>query len=84
MEAIEKDIDQLKRLVEAAEKAKTKKLSEIIKTVTPDVATTWEIIYAAIGFLTIISIFFYFLWWGQTKAKQNQKLEIIQTPDKEK
>ena len=84
VEAIEKDIEQLRRLVEMADKAKAKKLNEIIKTVTPDVRTTWQIIYAAIAFLTIISVFFYFLWWGQAKSKQNQKMEIMQTPDKEK
>ena len=84
MDIINRDIEQLKRLAEAADKAKAKKISEIIKTVTPDVATTWKLIYATIAFLVIVALSFYFLWWGQIKAKQNQKVDIINTEKKDK
>ena len=75
MEAIQQKINQLRKMVEDIENKKTKKISEVIKSVTPDVATTWKLIYATIGFLAAISMFFYILWWGQAKAKQGQKLE---------
>ncbi len=84
LDTIKENLEKLRRLVEAADKAKAKKLTEIIKTVTPDVATTWKIIYATIAFLTVISVFFYFLWWGQAKAKQNQKFEDVKITGKEK
>ncbi len=84
MDLINQDIEQLKRLVEAAEKIKQKKVSEIIKAVTPDVATTWRLIYATIGFLVVVASSFYFLWWGQIKAKQNQRVDASTSTKKEK
>ncbi len=84
MEVIAKDIEQLKRLAEAADKAKARKVSELIKTISPDVATTWKMIYATIAFLVIVAISFYSLWWGQIKARQNQRVDIINIEKKEK
>ena len=60
LDIINKDIEQLKRLAEAIDKAKVKKVSEIIKTVTPDVATTWKLIYATIAFLVVVALSFLF------------------------
>lgn len=75
LDQINQNIEQLRRMVEAAEKAKKKKTE--VKNVAPDVAMTWKLIYATIAFLVVIAISFYFLWWGQIKAKQNQKLEEV-------
>lgn len=80
VEAIRQKIDELRRMNEEMDKAKSKKLTEVIKSVTPDVATTWKLIYAAIGFLAVISVLFFFLWFGQTKAKQGQKYENQEAP----
>ncbi len=79
LDRINADMEQLKRLVDAADKAKEKKISEVIKTVTPDVATTWKLIYATIAFLVVVALSFYFLWWGQIKAKQNQRIDVVDT-----
>ena len=77
MATIKENIEQLRKMIDEAEKSKAKSLTENIKSVTPDVAATWKLIYATIAFLTLISLFFYFLWWGQTKAKQGKKLDVI-------
>lgn len=80
LELIRRKVDELRRMVEEMDKAKAKKLTQVIKSVTPDVAATWKLIYATIGFLTVISVLFFFLWFGQTKAKQGQKIETHEPP----
>lgn len=84
LETIIKKINELRGMLDEMEKSKAKKITAVIKSVTPDVATTWKLIYATIAFLTIISFFFYILWWGQTKAKQNQKVDNIDSGEAKK
>lgn len=73
--AVEDGVDKLKELVEEIEHPVPQTLPYYIKPATPDVSTTWKIIYGFIGFLSVIGFMFYALWWGQSKAKLNRKYE---------
>jgi hypothetical protein len=73
--AVEDGVDKLKELVEEVEHPVPQTLPYHIKPATPDVSTTWKIIYGFVGFLTVLGLMFYALWWGQSKAKLNQKYE---------
>lgn len=73
--AVEDGVGKLKELVEEIEHPVPQTLPYYIKPATPDVSTTWKIIYAFIGFLTVLGLMFYALWWGQSKAKLNRKYE---------
>lgn len=81
---IEDDLEQIRRMIDTSEKVKVQKNLKVAPVVKPDVVTTWSIIYATIVFLAVISSFFYFLWWGQAKAKQGQTFEEVQVPEKTK
>lgn len=73
--AVEDGVNKLKELVEEVEHPVPQTLPYYIKPATPDVSTTWKIIYGFIGFLTVIGLMFYALWWGQSKARLNRKYE---------
>lgn len=73
--AVEDGVHKLKELVEEIEHPVPQTLPYYIKPATPDVSTTWKIIYGFIGFLTVLGLMFYALWWGQSKAKLNRKYE---------
>ncbi|MBP9732933.1 MAG: hypothetical protein KBD07_01005 [Candidatus Omnitrophica bacterium] len=73
--AVEDGVKKLKELVEEIEHPVPQSLPYYIKPATPDVSTTWKIIYGFIGFLTILGLMFYALWWGQSKARLNRKYE---------
>ena len=83
LDLIADDIEQLKRLVDNLDKSKSTSKSESVKVKAPDVQTTWKLIYATIALLVVVALSFYFLWWGQIKVKQNQKVDIINLPKKE-
>ena len=84
MDAVEDMLNQLRKMVEEMEKNKTSNIKQVIKTVTPDVATTWRLIYATLILLSIITVFFYALWWGQVMRKQHQEVKTIDTPEEPK
>lgn len=73
--AVEDGVDKLKELVEEIEHPVPQTLPYYIKPATPDVSTTWKIIYGFIGFLTVLGLMFYALWWGQSKARLNRTYE---------
>lgn len=73
--AVEDAEKKLKELVKEIEHPVPQTLPYYIKPATPDVSTTWKIIYGFIGFLTVLGLMFYALWWGQSKAKLNRKYE---------
>lgn len=73
--AVEDAEKKLAELVQEIEHPTPQTLPYYIKPATPDVSTTWKIIYGFIGFLTVLGLMFYALWWGQSKAKLNRKYE---------
>ena len=46
------------------------KVPEIFKDRSPDKRTIWKVIYAIVGFLGVISLFSYLLWWSQARAEK--------------
>lgn len=77
LQAMLDKVDQLRAMVDEVVKNKPRKINEVFDAVSPDLATTWKLIYGIIGFLAVISIFFFFLWWGQSKVKLGQQTEDI-------
>jgi predicted nuclease with TOPRIM domain len=73
--AIEDGERKLKELVHEIEHPVPQSIPYYIKPATPDVSTTWKIIYGFIGFLTVLGLMFYALWWGQSKARISRKYE---------
>ena len=72
IKTIQEKIDQLKKMKEEdVASVKSKSIMNVVRSVTPDVSTTWMLIYITIGFLAFVSLLLYILWWGQTKAKQS-------------
>ena len=48
-----------------------------LKEIMPDKRTLWKVIFAIVGFLGLVSLLFYILWWTQAKADQNAAVESL-------
>lgn len=78
VEAIRLNLQELERMRQIImERQRENLLKELLKKMSPDVLTTWRIIYGTITFLGLISILTYFLWWGQAKSKLNRTYEDL-------
>jgi len=73
--AIQGGVHRLRELVDEVEHPVPQTVPFLIKPATPDIATTWRVIYGTVIFMTGLGILFYLLWWGQSKSKMGKKYE---------
>lgn len=72
-------ISRLRQLVEEVEHKVPQTVPYNIKPATPDVSTTWKLIFIMMGFLTFLGGVFYLLWWIQAKKRIDRKIDIVNT-----
>ena len=49
----------------------------------PNITTTWKVIWIIIGFLGLMSILFFIVWWRQIKIGEKKKQEQVKQEQKE-
>lgn len=77
--AAQDGVARLRQLVEEVEHQVPQTVPYRMKPATPDVATTWKLIFITMGFLTILGGVFYLLWWIQAKKRMDRKIDVLNT-----
>lgn len=75
MNGIDESIDRLRKLVEEIENQVPQTVPFYTKPMTPDVSTTWKIIFGVIGFIIVLSGIFYVLLAVKAGKQMNTKYE---------
>ncbi|MCA9396551.1 MAG: hypothetical protein KC649_05215, partial [Candidatus Omnitrophica bacterium] len=75
MNGIDESIDRLRKLVEEIENQVPQTVPFYTKPMTPDVSTTWKIIFGVIGFIIVLSGIYYVLLAMKAGKQMNAKYE---------